>query len=187
MRQAGYLPNNGLDDQRLALQWIRRNIAGFGGDPSHVTFLGQSAGAASGFFHLHQSEPFFHRLVSMSGTSLLRPRPLELLETAFTKIAEIFGAGEKTPEEQLRVLLGVPVEDFIRGVGRKFNLGPVVDGYIIPAMTSYEILSSASQFKKLFPGLQNCSSVLIGDCAMDVGKSGSQAKPGRFADLVLSD
>lgn len=45
MRDAGYKPNNGLDDQKLGLRWIQKHIAGFGGDPSQVTFLGSSAGA----------------------------------------------------------------------------------------------------------------------------------------------
>ena len=45
MRDAGYKTNNGLDDQKLALRWIKHHIAGFGGDPERVTFLGESAGA----------------------------------------------------------------------------------------------------------------------------------------------
>lgn len=50
MRDAGFKPNNGLDDQKLGLRWIQKHIAGFGGDPSQVTFLGSSAGAGESLY-----------------------------------------------------------------------------------------------------------------------------------------
>lgn len=44
--------NNGLRDQRKALEWVQKHISAFGGDPNHVVIGGDSAGAASVALHL---------------------------------------------------------------------------------------------------------------------------------------
>ncbi|KAH8023461.1 hypothetical protein HPB51_014710 [Rhipicephalus microplus] len=67
------LPGNfGLWDQYLALNWVRKNIASFGGDPDEVTLIGQSSGAIS--VGLQASSPkqqgLFKRAVLMSSTPL---------------------------------------------------------------------------------------------------------------------
>ncbi|KAH8311021.1 hypothetical protein KR044_003887, partial [Drosophila immigrans] len=64
--------NAGLKDQVLALRWIHENIANFNGDPSNVTVLGISAGAASAQIMMttEHTRGLFHKAILMSGSSL---------------------------------------------------------------------------------------------------------------------
>jgi carboxylesterase type B len=47
LRDAGYSSNNGLRDQRVALEWVHKHIRDFGGDPENITTGGMSAGAGA--------------------------------------------------------------------------------------------------------------------------------------------
>ncbi|KIX04897.1 uncharacterized protein Z518_05768 [Rhinocladiella mackenziei CBS 650.93] len=71
--------NLGFLDQRLALDWVQRNIAAFGGDPDKVTIFGESAGALSVDALLTQPpEPVpFYAAIMESGTATFRGRPTD--------------------------------------------------------------------------------------------------------------
>ncbi|KAL5377391.1 hypothetical protein PMIN02_011524 [Paraphaeosphaeria minitans] len=57
LRSAGYKANNGFHDQRTALQWVRRYIGGFGGDPEEITVSGESAGGFSALMLMRRLTP----------------------------------------------------------------------------------------------------------------------------------
>ncbi|EDQ85871.1 uncharacterized protein MONBRDRAFT_38638 [Monosiga brevicollis MX1] len=61
--------NYGVQDQRLAFEWVQQNIAAFGGDPDNVMLFGQSAGAGSVSFHTvaPASNGLFHKATMESG------------------------------------------------------------------------------------------------------------------------
>ncbi len=70
--------NYGLRDMIAALEWVRANITRFGGDPSHVTIFGESAGGAavSILAVSPAAEGLFQRVISESGGQAFNPAKL---------------------------------------------------------------------------------------------------------------
>ncbi|KAH8358651.1 hypothetical protein KR093_001645 [Drosophila rubida] len=133
------LPGNlGLKDQRLALHWIKQNIAQFGGNPHKILVMGHNAGAAS--VHLHLLNSSFQRLasaaVSISGTAL---DPWVVQKGAAIRAYELgraVGCGLLEVSEELKSCLKQKnASDIVRGVQNLLVLdyipfapfGPVVE------------------------------------------------------------
>ncbi|KAG8757611.1 hypothetical protein FRC14_001858 [Serendipita sp. 396] len=69
--------NAGLRDQRAAIEWVYKNIAAFGGDPTHIVLGGQSAGSVStsDYLYAHPYDSLLKGAIMMSGQAPLQATP----------------------------------------------------------------------------------------------------------------
>lgn len=100
--------NFGFTDQQVALQWVQRYIAQFGGDPEQVTLVGESAGGISISNQLLAAQPpQFKRAVCMSGLATSIPAwTMDQHEILFREVCKHFGIDPNSPNimDQLRLI-----------------------------------------------------------------------------------
>lgn len=111
--------NMGMLDQVCALEWVRDNIKGFGGDPNNVTIFGESAGAGSVSLHVlsDMSRGLFHRAISHSGVAGNNMVLDCHNDAAREKVLELLNIEEKDPKKILQKLKEVPAKDLLKANG----------------------------------------------------------------------
>jgi para-nitrobenzyl esterase len=127
--------NNGIRDQIAALEWVRKNIAHFGGDPGNVTLFGESVGATSVgiLLAIPEARGLFHKAILESNSAARvghdLPRARELARQ-FQRLAGASGIEDlrKLTMPQLRA---AEEKLFATEFGDS-TFGPTWDGVVIP-------------------------------------------------------
>ena len=129
--------NVGNLDLVRSLEWVRDNIAAFGGDPDNVTIMGESGGGSkvSHLMAMPSADGLFHKAVIQSGPGVFSGKPEEAAAYAEKILSE---AGVETLEDLSNLRSDQLVEAVRKAtpagsaMGRGPQFGPIADGTIIP-------------------------------------------------------
>ncbi len=171
--------NVGMLDIIAALEWVRDNIANFGGDPGKVTIFGQSGGGGkvSTLLAMPAAKGLFHRAIVESGSRLRATPASEATAAAQAFMAKL---GVKTvdelqqlPMEQLREAVSAPPPGGPGngpGSRRGFNpmaLGPVVDDHTLPTHPFDPVAPAISAHVPLLVGSNQTEVTFFPGIALD--------------------
>ena len=188
--------NAGLKDQRLALHWVKQNIANFGGNLDQVTLFGFSAGGGSTHYHMlsESSRGLFHRAIVMGGNAMQNVgRIFKGGEWARILSQRLGFGGDLSSDRQiLEFLENADPESVVMNSLGLIPIEGIVNGDVVPFGPTSELFETEGIFLKanVFDLIENAWSneipLLTGMTSMEslTGVNDLRASPRLFAGFI---